>query len=134
MSERPLRTAGARLSVVDAVFIAAAAAATVFLKERLGDTVWVIPFAVGHFFLFCNVFRVRRSYELAWVAALFLNIGAWALVGRFSWPLVLAAQAPFTLAAIGLEMRSREYHGIGCRRINAAHIDEWLRGTTEVKT
>lgn len=134
MSERPLRTAGFRLSAVDAAFIAAAAIATILLRGRLGDTVWVIPFAVGHFFLFCNVFRVRRSYELAWVAALFLNIGAWALVGRFSWPLVLAAQAPVTLAAIVLEMRSREYHGIGCRRINAAHLDEWMKGTTGVKT
>jgi len=134
MSDRPLRTAGFRLSAVDIVFIAAAVLATVFLRERLGVTVWGIPFAVGHFFLFCNVFRVRRAYELAWVAALFVNVAAWAAFGRFSWPLILATQAPITLIAIGLEMRSREYHGIGCRRINAAHLDEWLRGTTEVKT
>jgi len=124
MSERK---AGFRLSVVDVLFIAAAAVATVFLRGRLGINVWVIPFAVGHFFLFCNVFRVRRNYELAWVAIFFANVAAWALADRFSWPPVLLTQAPFTLITIGLEMRSRDYHGIGCRRINAAHREEWLK-------
>ena len=124
MSERK---EGFRLSVVDVVFIAAAVAATVFLRERLGDSVWVIPFAVGHFFLFCNVFRVRRKYELIWVALFFVNVTAWAGLDGFSWIRVLASQLPFTLLAIGLEMRSREYHGIGCRRINAANIDAWLK-------
>ncbi len=124
MSERK---AGFRLSAVDIAFIAVAAAATFFLQERLGDSVWVIPFAVGHFFLFCNVFRVRRKYELAWVAVFFVNVTAWAAAGRFSWLSVLASQVPFTLIAIGLEMRSRQYHGIGCRRINAAHLEEWLK-------
>jgi len=121
----PERKAGFRLSVADGLFIAAAAVAFVFLRERLGTGSWVIPFAVGHFFLFCNVFRVRRAYELAWAAVFLANAAAWVAVGRFSWGVVLATQVPFTLAAIGLEMRSRKYHGIGCRLINAAHIDEW---------
>jgi hypothetical protein len=124
MSERK---AGFRLSAVDVAFIAVAAVATALLRGQLGENVWVIPFAVGHFFLFCNVFRVRRKYELAWVAVFFVNVTAWAAAGRFSWLWVLASQVPFTLIAIGLEMRSREYHGIGCRRINAAHIDAWLK-------
>jgi hypothetical protein len=127
MSEPPRRKAGFRLSAVDVAFIAAAGAATALLQDRLGSSVWVIPFAVGHFFLFCNVFRVRRAYELAWVAAFFVNAAAWAAAGRFAWLTVLASQAPFTIAAIVLEMRSREYHGIGCRRINAAHLEEWLK-------
>jgi len=127
MSEAPRRRAGFRLSGVDFAFIAAAVVATILLWDRLGTTVRVVPFAVGHFFLFCNVFRVRRAYELAWVAVFFVNAAAWAAAGRFSWLEVLAAQAPFTIAAIVLEMRSREYHGVGCRRINAAHLEEWLK-------
>jgi hypothetical protein len=121
------RTAGFRLSVVDVLFIAAAAAGVVLLRERLGTWVWSIPFAVGHFFLFCNVFRVRRSYELAWVAIFFVNAAAWVLAGRFSWLGLLAVQTPVTLAVFVLEMRSRSYHGIFCRRLNP-HLDEWLRG------
>jgi hypothetical protein len=130
---RPERKAGFRLSVADAVFIAAAAGAFVLLRGRLGPGAWVIPLAVGHLFLFCNVFRVRRAYELAWAAVLLVNAAAWMLTGHFSWGGVLAVQAPFTLAAIGLEMRSRAYHGIGCRRINAAHIDEWVHGSEKLR-
>ena len=123
MSER---TAGFRLSVVDVVFIAAATAAVFLLRERLGTWVWSIPVAVGHFFLFCNVFRVRRSYELAWVAVFFCNAAAWVAVDRFSWLTLLAVQTPFTMAAFVLEIRSRRYHGIFARRLNP-HLDEWLR-------
>lgn len=126
MSER---TAGFRLSVVDVVFIAAAAAAVFLLRERLGTWVWSIPVAVGHFFLFCNVFRVRRSYELAWVGVFFCNAAAWVLADRFSWLNLLLIQTPFTLAAFVLEMRSRRYHGILARRLNP-HLDEWLRETS----
>jgi hypothetical protein len=122
------RKAGFRLSVADVLFIAASAAAFVVLRGQLGTGAWGIPFAVGHFFLFCNVFRVRRAYELAWAAVFLANAATWAAAGHFSWGMVLATQAPFTLAAIGAEMRSRAYHGVGCRRLNAAHIDAWLRG------
>lgn len=123
MSER---TAGFRLSVVDVVFIATSAAAVFLLRGRLGAWVWSIPFAVGHFFLFCNVVRVRRSYEFAWVGIFFCNAAAWAAVDRFSWLALLAVQTPFTLAVFVLEMCSRQYHGIFARRLNP-HLDEWLR-------
>lgn len=122
MSER---RAGFRLSAVDVAFIAASAAAVVLLRERLGTWVWSIPVAVGHFFLFCNVFRVRRSYELTWVAVFFCNAAGWVAADRFSWGSLLAVQAPFTIAAFVLEMRSRRYHGIFARRLNP-HLDEWI--------
>jgi hypothetical protein len=121
------RMAGFRLSAVDVAFIAVAAAACVFFRERLGDAVWAIPFAVGHFFLFCNVFRVRRSYELIWVGVFLVNAFAWVAAGRFAWGWVTAIQAPFTIAAIAAEMRSPAYHGVFARRINP-RLDEYLRG------
>ena len=121
------RTAGFRLSAVDVAFLAITSAAFILLYGRIGDAVWAIPFAVGHFFLFCNVFRVRRSYELIWVGLFFVNAGAWMAAGRFSWAMVTAVQAPLTIAAIALEMRSPAYHGILARRINP-RLDEHLRG------
>jgi formate hydrogenlyase subunit 3/multisubunit Na+/H+ antiporter MnhD subunit len=123
MSERK---AGFRLSIVDVLFIAAAAVAVVLLRERLGTWVWSIPVAVGHFFLFCNVFRVRRSYELIWVGIFFANAAAWVALDRFSWLNLLAVQTPFTLAAFVLEMRSRRYHGIFASRLNP-HLEDWTR-------
>lgn len=115
MSERK---AGFRLSIVDVLFILAAGVAVLLLQSRLGIWVWSIPVAVGHFFLFCNVFRVRRSLELIWTAILFCNAAAWVAADRFTWAAVLLVQTPFTLAAIVLEMRSSRYHGIFFRRLN----------------
>lgn len=126
MSERPKRIPGFRLSIVDVIFLLSGGAAVLLLRERLGVWVWSIPVAMGHFFLFCNVFRVRRAYELTWVAIFFVNVAAWVAADRFSWLAVLAVQTPVTIAAIGMEMRSPRYHGIGCRRINAAHLEEWI--------
>jgi hypothetical protein len=42
-----------------------------------------------------------------------------------SWLIVMAIQTPLTAIAIGLEVRSPEYHGIGARRLNP-RLDEWL--------
>ncbi|HEX7901733.1 MAG TPA: hypothetical protein VF950_28495 [Planctomycetota bacterium] len=106
---------GFRFSVVDGIFLLLCAGAIVLLRERMGTFVWIIAAAAGHFFLFCNVFRVRRSYELAWTAVFLANVAAWTFSGRFSWTGILAVQLPVTLAAIALEIRSPRYHGIFSR-------------------
>ena len=129
MSEPPpQRTAGFRFWPTDALFIAACGAGAWFLRNPLGEMVWLVAVAVGHFFLFCNVFRVRRSYELIWTAIFIINMIAWFLTDTFSWGWVLGIQAPVTAAVIALEMRSSRYHGIFCRSINAEHLDRWLAG------
>jgi hypothetical protein len=122
------RRAGFRFSIVDGLFIAALGIAFAFLRKPLGPAVWVIPFAAGHFFLFCNVFRVRRTYELAWVALFFVNTGAWAAAGHVNWLWILASQAPVTIAAIVLEMRSRAYHGVFAGQLNP-NLKEWSEGS-----
>ena len=71
-----------------------------------------------HFFLFCNVFRVRRSYEVIWAVTFVANLLAWQVAGGISWRGVLLTQLPLTLLAIAAEMRSRRYHGVGWRWIN----------------
>lgn len=122
------RTCGFRFWPTDALFIGACALACYLLEDALAEMVWLIPVAAGHFFLFCNLFRVRRRYELIWAGIFLVNFGAWTWSGSFSWWGVLGLQAPVTIAAIVAEMRSRRYHGVWCRRINPGHIDEWLKG------
>ena len=107
---------GFRFSVVDALFLALCAAGIWFLREPMGTYVWIIAAAAGHFFLFCNVFRVRRSYELIWASVFLANVAAWTTADRFSWAGILAVQLPVTAAAIVLEIRSPRYHGIFARR------------------
>lgn len=106
---------GFRFSVVDGLFLLLCAGATLLLRERLGTFVWIIAAAAGHFFLFCNVFRVRRSYELVWSAVFLANVTAWTWAGRFSWWGVLGVQLPVTALVIVLEIRSPRYHGIFSR-------------------
>lgn len=121
------RTAGFRFSVVDGVAIALCALGVYFLRDLMLEFVWILPVALGHFFLFCNIFRVRRNYELAWVALFLANFTGWFLSGEFSWAGVLALQTPVTVIAIAAEMRSPRYHGLLSGRINP-RLREYLSG------
>ncbi len=103
---------GLRFSATDAVVLALGAVATWWLHSRVGTYAWLIAVALGHFFLFCNVFRIRRSYELIWAGIFAINFAAWLASGSFGWLGVLAVQAPVTIAVIVAEIRSDRYHGI----------------------
>lgn len=122
-----VRTAGFRFSVVDGIAIALCAFGVYGLRETMLEFVWLLPFALGHFFLFCNVFRVRRNYELTWTAIFLVNFCAWFFAGEFSWVAVLAVQTPVTAIAVVAEMRSPRYHGIFARKLNP-RLDEYLAG------
>ena len=113
---------GFRFSTTDAAAVVAAIIGVMLLWHPLGSMALLLPIVLGHFFLFCNVFRVRRSYELAWAVVFIVNVCAWWLAGRFSWWSVLLVQTPVTIVCIGLEISSERYHGVGYRRLN------WRRG------
>lgn len=109
---------GFRFSAMDAVVILVAFAATELLWETLGSIALLPLVLLGHFFLFCNVFRIRRAYELAWAAFFVMNLSAWSLTGNFGWERVLLVQTPVTVTCLVVEIISPRYHGVGCR---------WLR-------
>lgn len=103
---------GFRFSPTDAVAILACGAATAVAWPVLGPWALAMPYVLGHFFLFCNVFRVRRSFELIWSGVFLLNTGAiLAFVPEPVWPALF--QLPVTVAVIRAEWRSANYHGIG---------------------
>lgn len=104
---------GFRFSVRDGVVISIAVVGSVFLWRTLGAMAMLFPIVVFHFFLFCNVFRVRRSLELIWAAAFVINVTCWSAFGNLNWLAILLVQSPITLLGIGLEMSSSTYHGIG---------------------
>lgn len=106
------RRRGFRLSTVDIVAIAVCAAATWLLRDQFGEFVWLMPVTLGHFFLFCNVFRIHRRLELIWTVFFVVNVAAFTVVDKFSWTAILAVQFPITMAVIVLEIRSPRYHGI----------------------
>jgi hypothetical protein len=120
------RAPGFRMSAIDVCVIAVAAVAGWYLRDTLGDMAWVIPMTVGHFFLFCNVFRLRRSYELLWAGIFLANVMAWKWGGLYSWWTALALQMPVTVLLIVAEVRSPSYHGIWSRAARARHNEPGL--------
>lgn len=79
---------------------------------------WIVVAVVGHFFLFCNVFRVRRTFELWWAGVFVVNVSACFAFGKIDWWPAMGFQLPVTIIVICLELRSSSYHGIGARWIN----------------
>ena len=110
------RRRGFRCSPADALIIVLCIVGTLLLLPVLGAIVYVAPITLGHFFLFCNVVRMRRSYELIWAAVFALNVVAWTSLAELSWPWVLITQTPVTCVLVLCECRSGDYHGVFCRR------------------
>lgn len=113
--------------MLDIAVLVAAPLLTWFLWSYIGSMAGIVLMAVGHFFLFCNVFRIHRKKELLWATVCILNVSAWAMCDALWWPGVLGIQTPLTVFLIWREMRGPWYHGIFARRINS-YLDDYLEG------
>ena len=112
-----MRSRGFRFSWADGVFIVLAAAGTWMLYPVAPTYAWLIPFTVGHFFLFCNVVRMRRSYELFWAALFLVSFALLAFAfPPFSWTRMLILQLPITALLVTLQIRSPRYRGVLTRQ------------------
>jgi hypothetical protein len=101
-------------------------AAVVVVTRRLDSPVWwLIAIVAGHFFLFCNVFRIIRRREFIWAGLFILNVGIWAWFGGLAWYRVLACQIPVTAALIVADMRGPLYHGIFAKKLNS-RLNDYL--------
>lgn len=114
LDELGKRRRGFRFSAVDLLAILICAIATWLLFPVIGTTVWLLPITLGHFFLFCNVFRIHRNAELFWAATFIVNVAAWSLLSDIDWLKILAVQSFVTVTLIAKAFRSRSYHGIFC--------------------
>ena len=121
------RTWGFRFSLTDALAIFAFMSAAGVLW-RLGNLLWwMLAIAAGHFFLFCNVFRIVRRRELVWSGLFILNVGIWTWLDLLTWPCVLLCQLPITVGLVVADMRSPGYHGVFASRINP-QLNDYLDG------
>lgn len=124
-SSAPRRTYGFRFNLTDAVILIISVAASAWLLTSHNPFWWLIPFVVMHFFLFCNIFRVRRAFELIW-AAIFICLNMWcALRANWNLAIVCAIQLPATICVLAAEIPSRRYHGIFARQWNSS-LDDYL--------
>ena len=115
---------GFRLSKLDCWVVAIGVVATVGVASIQLTLGVVIAFTVGHFFLFCNIFRMSRVRELIWsgvfVASFTASVGFGipSLIQTFGFMLLL------TLALVILELRSPAYHGIFWQKVNPS-LEAW---------
>lgn len=112
------RPFGFRLSLVDVLVLVVSTAVTIWLWRQNFPAWWLVPMVIGHFFLFCNVIRLRRNLELFWAVVFLGNVGWWMAQGSLDWQMPLVWQLPLTLALVLIEMKSSRYHGIAARKLN----------------
>lgn len=118
---------GFRLSVIDTLVLIGGTSVALWLRNKAFPLWWIVPMALGHFFLFCNVFLVWRRLELAWAAVFVILVGAHLASGYTGWLSPLLMQTPATLIVLWLQLRSPWYHGIFARWINP-RLDDFLAG------
>jgi hypothetical protein len=118
MLERFSQRAGFRLSRTDLAVIAGSIAGGIALWQFDPWMGAMLLITIGHFFLFCNIIRMRRSFELFWAATFVANTATLIAFSHLDWKMNLALQTPFTIILVGMEMVTERYHGIGWQLIN----------------
>ncbi len=121
----PSRTCGFRLSWFDAVILLLGAVLSWWFISQSFPLGWIVPVALGHFFLFCNVFLVWRRLEFLWAVAFVLNVGTHLAFGTLDWLSPMLFQLPVTALVIMRQIRSPWYHGIFAERLNPG-LKEYL--------
>lgn len=115
---------GFRFSILDAVVLS--------VSGLIGSATWHEPaelgrpllFVVAHFFLFCNIARVRLWRELLWSLGFLLNLGVYvsfnALEHPIDWFTVSVTTLPITVAVVLSEVTSASYRGVFASTLHAA--------------
>jgi hypothetical protein len=123
---------GFRINALDVAVLIACATGATFAAQVEWWMGLIIAFAAVHFFLFCNVFRVQRPFELGW-AILFVSLAASTIALRIpGWGVTVTASSVATLAIVAMEMRKLSYHGILWQRINPELKQWWLARGAEL--
>jgi hypothetical protein len=115
---------GFRIDFIDTIVLIAGAVGAVVASSVEWWMGLIVGFAVGHFFLFCNVFRLARPLELSW-AVVFIGFSTCTiLTGEPGWPVTIGVTLTTTIVVIAWMMRKPSYHGIAWRRFNP-RLPEW---------
>lgn len=109
---------GFRLWPRDLVVIVIAVVGTIALHKYAPEFKWFLPFVVGHFFLYCNVFRVHRYIEYCWAVSFVANVLWHASQHPFNPTRAMLIQLPITAVVIATTILRKDYHGIGTEKRN----------------
>jgi len=109
---------GFRISVFDALILLTGGVGAFLAASHAWWAGVIIGFVVGHFFLFCNVFRIARRPELIWAAAFTFLAACTFLTGLPGWIGTVACSLLLSVVLIVREMRKPYYHGVGWSSLN----------------
>ena len=123
---------GFRLSTIDVVVLLCGISGSFFLSSISTEISFIIAFVVGHFFLFCNVFRISRVPELVW-AGTFTGLTYCTITySTPAWAISILISLAVTTANIILEMRKPSYHGVFWERVNP-QLKQWMEGNSPLE-
>lgn len=115
---------GFRVSLVDALVLIAGTTGSATLTAESPDAAVLVAMPVLHFFLFCNVFRIKRRKELIWAAIFVISSALFVVYQMFSATFLIIANFLVAVLLISLETREPDYHGIFWRRLNP-DLEKW---------
>ncbi len=121
---------GFRISIVDALVLVAGTAGAAFLRSESADAAVLLAMPVLHFFLFCNVFRIKRRKELIWAAIFVISSAFFIVYQMFSEVFLIIANFLVAAILIALETREPDYHGIFWQNINPG-LEQWWENRSE---
>ncbi|MHC5056928.1 MAG: hypothetical protein ACYTKD_19780 [Planctomycetota bacterium] len=116
---------GFRLSVLDAAALGAGACLFIVAIVLTWRVAFAVVFVVGHFFLFCNVFRIARILELMWVAVFVALEGGRLSTGTPVISTVIWISLALTVCVVLVELRRPSYHGVLWKTVNPG-LREWF--------
>lgn len=113
---------GFRFSLLDAGILLAGIATVCCAPKEIA---LVTATAVGHFFLFCNVFRISRGPELTWAALFVMLSSSTMTTGRPPWGITISAACGLAAILICRELKLPSYHGVFWKKFNPSLADWW---------
>ncbi len=119
-------TPGFRLSRLDVIVLVLGSVGAAIAATFVWWVGYGIALVIGHFFLFCNVFRLSRPLELAWAAVFVALAGATVAINWPGWIATTIGTLVMTVIVIALEMRKASYHGVLWQQINP-RLRVWWR-------
>jgi hypothetical protein len=123
-AEPPAFAPGLRFSLLDGCVLVLAAVAMGVGAMFVWWIALAIGLTVGHFYLFCNVFRLSRALELVWAAIFVTLAAATILTGSPGWLLTTLISLGVTVVVVAIEMRRPSYHGVAWEVINP-DLPQW---------
>jgi hypothetical protein len=109
---------GFRLSLADGFVLLGGVTAIIILSKIVLWWGFVLGFVLGHFFLFCNVVRMARPFELLWSGIFVVLAGATVVLGTPGWLVTALLSLVVTGIVVVVKIRKPSYHGVGWKWIN----------------